>query len=229
MLGTTPFALVYNGLDVELLTPLLEQRTQLRRSLCDQLGVSPETILVAGVGRLHRQKAFDFLIEAVNHIVKSKITEPFHVILVGDGKLRTSLESQAKALGVENHLTFLGWQDQAEAHRLLVASDLLTLPSRFECFPYSLLEAIAAGLPVVATDVGGNAEAVLHEHNGLVVPSGDVHALASALSRLIQDSTLREQFRAHYFENARRFTAANMANQTAAFLESILAPSDRDL
>ena len=119
-------------------------------------------------------------------------------------------------------LTFLGWRDESEVHRFMAGADLLVFPSRLECFPYTLLEATGAGLPAVATDVGGNAEIVLHERNGLIVPAGDLPALASALDRLIRDPDLREKFRLNAFEDANRFTVANMVEQTAEFYKMIL-------
>ncbi len=111
--------------------------------------------------------------------------------LVGDGPLRASCEKLAHDLGIYHRVDFLG--DRDDVPSLLAGSDVFVLASNFEMLPISILEAMRAGLPVLASAVGGVAEAVVHGETGLLVPIGSVAALAQALTRLSRDRDLRLQ------------------------------------
>jgi glycosyltransferase involved in cell wall biosynthesis len=109
--------------------------------------------------------------------------------LVGDGPLRQSCERLARELGIYNRVEFLGNRDDVPT--ILAGSDVFVLASTFEMLPISVLEAMRAGLPIVATDVGGVSEAVVHGETGLLVPAGSATALAEALGQLAADRDLR--------------------------------------
>lgn len=223
ILGNTYTAVIPNGLDLNMFAPIRAEQTQHRAALRNELHVPPETVVLASVGRLHKQKGFDYLIDALARLMSSnETTKPFHIALIGDGEQREQLETQARAADVMDRISFLGWRSRSDVYRLLAGSDFFVLPSRFECFPYTLLEAVAVGLPVISTDVGGNAEIVLHERNGLVVPQGDVPALSTALNRLIEDTELRKVFAAQALADAERFTVEQMTTSTAKFYRQVL-------
>jgi glycosyltransferase involved in cell wall biosynthesis len=112
-------------------------------------------------------------------------------VLVGDGSERASLEAQAARLGIGDRVIFLGYRD--DVAELLASCDLLVLPSLYEGLPLSVLEAMAAGKPVVATSVGGTPEAVLDGETGFLVPSRDPTALVRAIQRLLKDACLRRK------------------------------------
>lgn len=139
--------------------------------------------VVGAVGRLDPQKGFDTLIEALARI------EGVTVVIVGDGPERASLESRARELGVHDRLVITGWRDDARS--LLAGFDVFALPSRYEGFPLVVLEAMQAGVPVVATDVGSVSEAVADGETGLLVTPGDAAELVRALTRLLGDEPLR--------------------------------------
>jgi glycosyltransferase involved in cell wall biosynthesis len=104
----------------------------------------------------------------------------FCAVLVGDGPGRGSLEQQVAMLELSQYVRFLGWRD--DVPRLLDAADVFVLPSvAYECLPYAILEAMAHGLPVVATDLAGIPEAVVNGETGRVVPPADPLALSDAL------------------------------------------------
>ena len=109
-----------------------------------------------------------------------------HLLVLGDGPLRPELERQARPLG--DRCRFLGW---GQGPDWLPLFDVLVLPSESEGLPYCVLEAMALGIPVVASAVGGIEEAVVDGQTGWLVPSGDAPALGLALDRLIEDSTMR--------------------------------------
>lgn len=127
------------------------------------------------VARLSPEKDIATLVRAAAVVVRS--LPEFHLEIAGDGPERQSLQQLAASLGLVNHVRFLGEiHDVAE---LLGNASLFVLPSRTEGISLTLLEAMARGLPVVATIVGGNPEVVIHEKTGILVPAGDPDVLAS--------------------------------------------------
>jgi glycosyltransferase involved in cell wall biosynthesis len=138
--------------------------------------------VVLTLARLHPQKGHRYLLAAAAQIPDATF------VLAGDGPLRPELERMARELGVADRSIFLG--HRTDVADLLAAADLVVLPSLFEGLPVSILEAMAAQRPVVATAIGGTDEAVTHEVTGLLVPPGDPAALASAIRRIRSDPAL---------------------------------------
>jgi glycosyltransferase involved in cell wall biosynthesis len=114
---------------------------------------------------------------------------PWELDLIGDGPLRSGTEALAREVGLEGRVHFLGQRNDVD--RLLAASQVSLLVTNWEGFPLSILEAMRAGLPVVASDVGGVAESVRDGENGFLVPRGDVAQLRDRLERLLVDPALR--------------------------------------
>jgi glycosyltransferase involved in cell wall biosynthesis len=137
---------------------------------------------IVAVGRLKEPKDFGLLAAAL-----ARVSVPYRAAIVGDGPDRAALEDPARATGVE----LLGERDDVPAQ--LAASDVFVLSSRSEGLPLSVLEAMAAGLPVVATAVGGVSEAATDGETALLVPPDDVDALEQALTRLLGDRELRRR------------------------------------
>jgi len=138
------------------------------------------------VSRLSREKGVDVLVEAFARI--RRCTPDAELVLIGDGAQRAALEQQAADSGVAGHVQFLGTRDDVPA--LLATFDAYVLPSRTEGLPMALLEAMAAGLPVVATAVGGVPEVIVDGENGLLTGPEDPGALADAVVRLAGDDDL---------------------------------------
>lgn len=149
---------------------------------------------LAVIGRLDRQKGLDVLLDALIDV------PDVAVAVVGDGPQRTALTAQAERLGLAARVTFLGWRDDVAAE--LARVDALVLPSRAEGLPLVVLEAMLAGVPVLATDVGGVRECLEPEQTGLLVPPEDAGALAKALRRLLGDAELRARLAAAARERA---------------------------
>ena len=141
--------------------------------------VPPGSRAALVLARLETDKCVDVAISALANLPE------VHLVIAGTGSCREALESTARHLGVSERTHFLGQRDDAAA--LLRCADVLVLPSRVEGLPLSLLEGMALGVPVVATDIGGTREAVEHEHTGLLVPVGDAHALAAAIRRVLEE------------------------------------------
>jgi glycosyltransferase involved in cell wall biosynthesis len=136
---------------------------------------------LVAIGRLAEQKGFPLLIEAM---AQARETTPtVHLTLVGDGPLRDELESRAASFGLQKHLTFAGWQDEAGVRAALAAATALILPSFAEGLPVVVMEAMAAGRPIIATSIAGVPELVTPDV-GWLVPAGDPAALAAAVATL---------------------------------------------
>jgi glycosyltransferase involved in cell wall biosynthesis len=173
------------GLDLDVLLRL-ERDERLRAGL----GFEAGDVVFGYVGRFAPVKDLPTLIMAFG-VVASRIPR-VRLMLVGDGELRPALEGRAAALGIADRVRFTGWQrDLAAVHGCI---DVSVLSSLNEGTPVALIEAMAAARPVIATDVGGVRDVVSDGQTGLVVPSGDVPALAAAMERLAGDAATRAAF-----------------------------------
>ncbi len=152
-----------------------------RARLRDELALPSNSRLIGTVGRLEPVKDQANLIRAFRQ-VRLGVPEAA-LVLVGDGALRRELEAIAAAEGVADATRFLG--DRSDVPQLLQGMDVFALSSVSEGYSIALLEACAAQLPIVATDVGGNGEIVRDRRNGLLVPARDADALAAALAELL--------------------------------------------
>jgi L-malate glycosyltransferase len=161
---------------------------------------------IALVGNMHSDvKGHPWLIAAAKTITVEFPETRF--VLMGDGKLRQDYERQVEALGLSHHFLFLGRRD--DVPRILACCDIAVLPSKAEGLPNAVLEYLAAGLPTVATRVGGNAEIIGDGKTGLLVPPEDSSALAEAILRLLRDPG----FASSLGKNGREYVAAEYSFQ----------------
>lgn len=150
-----------------------------------ELGLKESDHVIIWVGRLDPVKGLDLLLHALAAMTQKRNA---HLLLVGDGSERTRLEALARSLQLQSRVHFLGPRNDVPS--LLKMADIFAFPSRTEGLPNALLEAMAAGKPIVTTDVPGCRDLIAHEQTGLLVPYGDTPALAAALSRLLGDANL---------------------------------------
>jgi glycosyltransferase involved in cell wall biosynthesis len=165
--------------------------------------VTHDGVALVAVGRLNAQKGFDVLLSALAELPDVAVR------IVGSGEEDAALAAQAARLGVTGRVTFVGWSTQVRDE--LAQADVFVLPSRSEGFPLALVEAMLAGLPVVATTVGSVPEAVTDGDTGLLVPKDDPAALTAALRKLIDDPDLRARMGQRARQAATAFTANHMA------------------
>lgn len=174
---------IHNGVDTSKYRPASpDERSALRK----ELGFAEHDVVLITVASLKPLKRIDALLEVAAKLQGAGAK--LRVVIAGDGSERGPLEALAARLGIAERVWFAGMRDDVE--RLLQASDVFVLPSRTEAFPNVVLEAMAAGLPVVATDVGSVREMVEDQASALVVPPGDDVALAASLARLCNDASL---------------------------------------
>jgi glycosyltransferase involved in cell wall biosynthesis len=174
---------IHGGVDSEHFTP---DNLSGRRRIRAEWAVAEDARLVGFVGRLVPIKAVDLLLTAASQILHNDPRARF--VIVGDGPLRGSLEEQARALGLGDRCHFAG--HRTDTRDVLAALDVLALCSLSEGMSNSLLEAMATGLPVVASAIPANAEVVGDRATGLLFPLGDTRACAHALQALLRDDHL---------------------------------------
>jgi glycosyltransferase involved in cell wall biosynthesis len=163
---------------------LAETRLEKRKAL----GVSDGEYVAGYVGRLSAEKGVQYLIEAAS-ILKGKGAQ-FRMLIIGDGPKRKELENLTVEKGLAREHMFVGFQNDIE--NWLPVLDVFVLPSLTEGTPMALLEAMAIGLPVIASDVGGVPELVENGVSGFLIPPGDSAALAEKLSTLCRNRSVRE-------------------------------------
>lgn len=179
------FAVVPSGIDRE---RFVQARVQGKQQP-DWFGCPPEALVVGSVGWLTDIKGHEYLIEAV---AKLKPGFPsLHLVIVGSGDRHDALLRQAESAGLRDAVHLLGHRDDIEA--CLAGMDLFVLPSLNEGMGRALIEAMAAGLPVIASRVGGIPAVINHEHTGLLAPPGDAGALAEALRRFLDQPEWAKQ------------------------------------
>jgi glycosyltransferase involved in cell wall biosynthesis len=178
----TKLRLIYNGINI---APSLD-RSEARRAL----GLDDDALVGVMVANLIPYKGHHDLIEGFAGIAP-QLPAGWRALLAGrDEGLRPGLETLAAMRGIGENIVFLG--ERADVPRLLAAADFGLLTSHEEGFSNVVLEGMAAGLPMVVTDVGGNAEAVFDGATGFVVPSSNPKAIGEAVLRLARDETLRK-------------------------------------
>ncbi|MBS2029677.1 MAG: glycosyltransferase [Deltaproteobacteria bacterium] len=175
--------------------------------------------VIAAAGALEPAKGFDVLLHALVDLPGTTL------LLAGEGDDRAELEALAKKLGISQRVRFLGWLSGLSG--LLGAADAFVMSSRSEGMPMALIEAMSAGVPVVATRVGGIPEVVDDGQDGLLVPAEDASALANAIRRIADDRSLGRELGKRGVEKAKRFAPETMALRTEEVYSEILAPRRR--
>ena len=210
-------AMIYSGARDE---PPAVDRGRVRESL----GIEACAPMIVFAGRLAPQKRVDDLLKALDllhHVVPDART-----IIAGDGPLRARLEETARLYRLDESVRFLGHRDDVPS--LLAAADILVLPSSYEGLPNVVLEAMRFGKPVIATAAPGTTEIVVDGETGVLVPIGDVRALAKALRDLIRDPARAAQLGLAGRARAdQRFTVDTMVKQFAELYESIYRSKQR--
>ena len=170
------------------------------------------------VGRVVHQKGLDLAMRALGGL--KQLTWEWRI--AGDGPQMQILQSLAKELGIADRVQFLGWQSSEQLIESYKQANVFLFPSRHEGMPNAMLEAMASGLPIIATCIAGSEELVLNDETGYLVPPEDIESLRTALKNLLNDLTRREQMgsasRAHAEAN---YSWESTARQYALLLEKV--------
>jgi glycosyltransferase involved in cell wall biosynthesis len=180
-------ALIYNGIEMP-----SSVFTSSRRQTRDLQQIPQHALVISVIANLIAYKGHRDLIAALG-LIKDQLPQPWRLLAIGrDEGIGAELKAEAQSLGIGDKILWLG--ERGDVDELLSASDMFILPSHQEGFSNALLEAMAARLPVVATAIGGNSDAVVEGATGSLVPVRDPRALAAAILRLAQDPELRASF-----------------------------------
>ena len=189
-------------------------------ALCGELGLPSGSRLIGAVGRLWHQKRIKDVIWAADLL--KVIRKDVHLLIIGDGPLREDLERFRDLCLIEDQVHFLGARN--DVMRLMPHFDVLWLASGFEGLPNSIMEAMACGVPVVATDIRGNRELVVHGQTGFLVPVGDRAGLARYAHKILEDPELgRRLGEAGRQRILAEFTVETMVEKHAALYRELLS------
>ena len=187
--------------------------------------IEPATQVVVAVGRLSKEKGQLDLIDAFSRLQSLK-ERKVRLLLVGDGPERPRIESAIRSLHLEECVTLAGYQSDVTPYYAI--ANVLVLPSHSEGSPNVLLEAMAAGLPVVATAVGGVPEIARNEHSALLVPPRDARAMAMALDRLLTDAPLATRVASTAYSEVRaRFSVESYTRSLLTIYRDVCLPHAR--
>jgi glycosyltransferase involved in cell wall biosynthesis len=181
-----------------------------RESLLRELSLPPEARLIAAVGRLWPQKRIKDLIWAADLL--KVIRDDVHLLVIGEGPLRSQLERFRSQVRIEDKVHFLG--HRPDVLSLLPHCEMLWLASGFEGLPNVVMEAMAAGIPPVVSDIPGNRDLVVDGESGYLVPNGDRAAFARAAQRMLENPELAQRLGAAARERMlREFSIAKMVRR----------------
>jgi glycosyltransferase involved in cell wall biosynthesis len=175
--------LLPNAVDVERFRPATPSE---RADAAEALGSARDKLVIGTVARLVHRKGIDILLHAFATVLR---THRAQLLVVGDGELGDDLRELTHELGLDCAVSWVGLQ--ADTSTWLRRMDVFAFPSRLEGSPNAILEAMATGLPIVATRIGGIVDLLEDGRTGLLVPPGDAEALAMALGRILRDASFR--------------------------------------
>ena len=208
---------IHNGIDLEKFQP----RPELRAAARERWKLPPDAFVVAGIGRLTFQKNFALFLEVAGAIIREHPQAVF--VLVGTGEDEPALREQAAKLGLGDRVRFLGYVPDMPA--LWPAIDCLLLTSRYEGLPITILEAMACGAPIVASNLDGMREILRDEDNADLVPAGERDPYVSRLSRVINDPTRARRHAESALATVRAgYSAEAMAHAVEAIYLRYLEP-----
>jgi glycosyltransferase involved in cell wall biosynthesis len=208
---------IHNGVDIAAFQPHPGQRTEARQVW----NFPADAFVVAGIGRLTFQKNFALFLDVAAEVLRMHPRAFF--LIAGTGEDEAALREQAQRLGIAERVRFLGYV--AEMAKLYPATDALLLTSRYEGLPITILEAMAAGVPIVSSDLDGVQEILVDEEDAALVPPGETARYVERLSSLINEPARAERYAAAALEKVRsRFSAQAMTRNVEAIYERYLPP-----
>jgi len=198
-------SVIYNGADLAKFKPISKERAK------EMLGVSGEGRGILFVGNLIKLKCIDVLIKAFFRLKRKMPDGRLKLFLIGEGPEKKGLLSLARLLKLEEHVIFLGAKPHDEIPLWLNMADTFVLPSASEGFPTIIVEALACGIPIISTNVGGVQEAVIEGKTALLVKPHDVDGLAEAMGRVLKEADLADSMRKNQKDFPGAFTWAGNA------------------
>jgi len=196
--------------------PLPYEKFKFKKVSREKLKMSKDKFYLVSVGRLVERKGYKYLIKAMKYLPKK-----IHLNLIGDGPLENQLKKLAKKLKVENRVNFLGFLSEEKKFQYLANSDLYVLSSIHEGFGIVLQEAMQVGLPIVATNNGGQLDIIKDGINGFLVKPKDTILLAKKILFLFKNVKMRKFFSKNNLKSVNRFDIKKIANEYLKIYEKI--------
>jgi len=216
------FAVIYNGIDATEYDLVMK-----KKDLKKEVGFKENKIVVTFIGNLYTHKGVNYLLDAIPDVTKE--VADIHFVIVGDGHLLQELIDQAKGLGIDKKVNFMGRRN--DIPYILKASDIFVLPSMREGFPYAVLEAMAAELPIVTTKVGGIPEMIRDGEEGILIKPCDSKALSEAITKINKNRKSAERMGVNARTRvARDFGFSEMITSTlAVYDEAVSVQHEKDM
>lgn len=209
---------IHNGISPSEYKPSNERSQRFRK----KHGFSKDAKIMLFVGRIIRQKGVEYVLEAMPSILKS--APQARLVIVGRGNRLEKLQARASSLHLEGKVRFEGFLSEEELKDALCACDAFVLPSLWEVLPVSILEAMACGKPIVASEVGGNAELVREGYNGYLVPKRNSKLLSEKLVKVLSNDKLAQRMGENSRKRAvKEFNWELIADKTIAAYKKLLA------
>jgi len=176
---------IYNGIEIEEYNPDLKEARRKKLEVRRKLGLKDDMLVIGAIGRLVWQKGFEYLIQAIPKVIE--VFPETRFLIVGEGPMRRKLEELGEKFQVKDNIIFAGFR--SDVKEILESIDLLAMPSLLEGLPMVLLEGMAMSKPIVATRIEGITEVLEDGKTGLLVPAQDPHALAEAITEILNNKT----------------------------------------
>ena len=181
-----------------------------------ELKILPEEKIIISIGRIVKWKGFGAVIDIFSGLIKNR--PQLKLIIIGDGPERGNLELKIGGSGLGNHIALLGKINHEEIFKYLRASDIFILNTAYEGFSHQLVEALGAGIPVITTACGGNAEIIQDKENGLLVAYNGKNDIKGAIEILLTDSGLYSKLSENGIKTAKQFTKKRMIDELIKFI-----------
>lgn len=201
------------GMDISRFTVATDEKKEEVRK---EFELCKEDVFAVSVAQLIPRKNHTVLIQAVK-----KLDDPnFHLFIVGDGVQEIELKEQVNVLGVEKQVHFLGFRK--DVHRICSAADIFLFASLQEGLPVAVMEAMACGLPIVASNIRGNIDLVDNNQGGYLVAPNDVDGFVSSIRKLMNDTQKQEQMRKYNLEKIQKYSIEAVTKQMAEIYNSMI-------
>jgi len=209
------FSVIYSGIELNILK---ESSSEEKQNIKKELGIPENSLIVGTAGRLVPVKGPEFLVKASKYII-SKYPDTYF-LFTGDGPLEQDLKRKALEMGISDNIIFSGWRD--DLAKIISIYDIFVLPSLNEGMGRVLVEAMALGKSIVASNVGGIPDLVTHGKNGFLVPPKNPKELAKYIQVLLEDKDKREKMGLAGKEMAYNFTSERMVEKIANLYKKLL-------
>jgi glycosyltransferase involved in cell wall biosynthesis len=202
---------VYNGIDLEYSQKFLKNKQEIKQRVFEKFNFKKQTRLISFVGRFSFEKNLFALVKVAPELVKEFPDLKF--VLVGDGEEKEKLIKKIEKNNLKKYFVFPGFLEKEKVYEIVCASDIFVLPSFYETFSYTVLEALSLGVPVVATKVGGVQELIESGVNGFLVPRDNLLELKEKIKEVLKNSKIKEKFVSQGLKTAQNFSEEKMVQK----------------